>query len=281
MRSVCVPPDTVVTMPDAPATLEALIAASGSDLDARRRALEAMPHPTAVEILGELHRAWIVDDQAHVLVGRAAPSEPSDIEADRVLGRWVEALPESLTEWMEIEHWPKSPVRDVMRWCWCSGWLLSSQDEDLIPASDGTVEPLLEEAGRGAPKAAYVRSIVAHHIRDAVHHVLWSDGQTLDARLERSAAWASAARRTGAVELAAYCERLGRYRGAGPVDSKADVEQAVFDLRRCAAAAETPPTVSRDGDVWVATILRADRWPAELCVDASTGRVWGRPVEGG
>lgn len=268
-------------MPEAPGTLQALIAASGSDLDARRRALETMSQTAAVQILVELHPVWIVDDQAHVLVGRAAPSGASDIEADRVLGRWVETLPEALTEWMEIEHWPKAHVRDVMRWCWCSGWLLLSQDEDLIPANDETVEPLLEEAGRGAPKAAYVRGIVAHHIRDAVHHVLWSDPQTLHARLERSAAWASVARRTGAVELAAYCERLGRYRGSGRVDSQADVEQAVFDLRRCAAAAETPPVVRRDGEVWIATILQGDRWPSELCMDASTGRVWGRPSAGG
>ena len=122
-----------------------------------------MPYPTAVGILGELHRAWIVDDQAHVLVGRAAPSEASDIEADRILGRWVETLPEALTEWMEIEHWPKSPVRDVMRWCWCSGWLLSSQDEDLIlPATDrGT-----PAAGGGSWRA---ESCVRARCRGASH----------------------------------------------------------------------------------------------------------------
>ena len=173
---------------------------------------------------------------------RGLLGHPTDIEADRILGRWVDCLPEGMTEWIELDN----------------------------------ITPMLEEAGRGAPKADYVRGIAEHHIRDGVHHVLWSEPETLRARLEATRDWGHVARRTGAPELADYCERLASYAGGRPMKTELEVMQAVHDLRRCHPGPTDTPAVRREGKLWVAEIGRTNRDEAELCVDAASGRVWGR-----
>lgn len=98
--------------------------------------------------------------------------------------------------------------------------------------------------------------------------------EALAQNLQRCRPWVSAARAARADGLATYLERLDSYSSKARVKKVEDVEQRVFDLRRCDAQLGTPPSVRRDGARWRAPFARANLLAGEIFVEVATGRMW-------
>jgi hypothetical protein len=124
------------------------------------------------------------------------------------------------------------------RWCWIQPWFMEQENEDLsfICFEPGFIQPLLEEAQAGAPKAAYAVSIVAHRIRDQAHGVLCEDCKNLPGHLAGLSSVESLARHCGFAELADYCGRLAAYSQRLPVGREEAIARAL-DLRCCSPEA--------------------------------------------
>lgn len=228
-----------------------------------------MPRDEAQGLVRELGLAWIEGDLGMSLF----PDATSITEADRRMGRTWARLPSSLSEVIALERGLGGET-DLRRWCWVPGWVLLSQDEDLMVMSDHNVAPLLEEAREGCTKRDYVISIVEHHARDSMHHALWEGASHLTVMIERCRGWIEHARSAQAEGLVAYLERLSTYARRGPVQKSEEVAQRVFDLRRCSPERQSVPVVRRDGARWRAPFARANLAPGELVVELATGRMW-------
>ncbi|MBK6580002.1 MAG: hypothetical protein IPG17_28235 [Sandaracinaceae bacterium] len=78
------------------------------------------------------------------------------------------------------------------------------------------------------------------------------------------------AARAGATDLVDYAARIASYAVQGAV-KREDVEQRVFDLRRCHPNRTVPPHVRLEGDRWLARLDRANTLPGQLVIDRRTG----------
>ncbi len=234
-----------------------------------REAIRAMRPADATELVAELHDAWIAGELGPSLFqGEEVPA----LEVERRFGRLFAALPEAITAGLVASRFAESET-DVRRWCWAPGWTLMEQDEDLLLMDDANVLPLLDEVEAGCPKSTYAVEIVAHHVRDHAHHALFQGQPEFEQRLALASPWALAARRAGASELASYLERLASYRARGKVKIE-DVEQRVYDLRRCHANRNERPVITSSGKDFVAVLARANVLPGWLVVRAGTGEMW-------
>jgi len=175
----------------------------------------------------------------------------------------------------EMEHEQMaSEEREIRRWCWAPGWVLLSQDEDLLLMDAAQAPWLLDEARRGCPKRTYVLQIVAHGVRDRLHHALWEDAG-IAAELEAAAQLLPLARGTRDPELVAYLERIVSYAESRSVSS-AEVVQRVRDLRRCHPGSEHAPRIERRGSHWCVPLARANVRPGTLHIDVDSGRMFAR-----
>jgi hypothetical protein len=230
--------------------------------------LDELDEVEAARFAKRFYEGWVAGRIPPAVVGVSDP-----VEANRLLGAIWRGLPSRLTERMSIERRIRGDI-DARRWCWVPGWYAMSQDEDLLLMRDALMRPLLEEAAAGCTKREYVLSIVEHHARDSAHHALWDGAHDLEPRLRRIGGWATLARNARALALATYLERLGSYAEARDID-EAEVQQRVYDLRRCSADASRTPAIHREGRRWVARLDRANVLEGWLVVDSTTGRMRG------
>lgn len=262
----------VVDADDVPARVARMRSTLGEDpADWQRAAAELGFGPDALDVINELHDLWIVHDAANALLtGEFEPVPDDDITADRRLSGIVRQFPEGLTDWVEIEHFGAREGRDIRRWAWVQGWILLSQDEDLVAGHDTNILPLLAEAALNCPKASYIAAIVSHHVRDAAHFALFAGEGKFQEYVRGLQAWRAAAESASASDLVAYLSRLESYGETRGAQSRENVEQMVFDLRRCHPDLTRAAEIERDGARWIAAVA-----PGELQVDAHTGRVSG------
>lgn len=241
--------------------LELALSDLPSDLASWPAALGAMRDDDAHLVVAALFDAWVwgrLDAHVHALG-----------ETYRSFGALLSSLPERLTQDLEVERMANDEA-DVRRWCWTEGWLLLSQDEDLMVMRDEYVGALLDEGGAGCPKRDYVFGIVEHHLRDDLHHALWDGAATLPERYAWALRVAEGAMRAGAISLSSYAARMASYAQSRVVERE-EAEQRVLDLRRCHPNATEPPDVRLEGDVWIATLNRQNILPGRLLIDRRTG----------
>ena len=205
------------------------------------------------------------------LLVRARSAGDADVSALRKLraelADGVAALgdPDTLT----IE-WGPGPLDDATarRWCWVVPWILFSQDEDLFLMADDLVAPLLEEAGAGCPKRAYVFSIALHHVRDQANAALRNGSGAVRARIRELVRFRQVGVDAGHETFVAYLDRLARYERPGKVDREGACAR-VSDLWRCHA----PPaaTVEAAGNEWRAQSSTTPAHEEWIVIDAKTG----------
>jgi hypothetical protein len=237
-------------------------------LEAWPDAIAAMPSGDAWWVVSELHRAWIEGAlRADFFPDEASPA------IDRRIGRMFQRLPEALVGALYVDLLA-SDETSARRWCWAPGWVLLSQDEDLILMCDELMVPLLEEVAAQCTKYDYVLEIVAHHARDAAHAALWKpDADVALAEVaERIGGFLPAARAAGASRLVGYLERLVGYATRRHVKLE-EAEQRVFDLRRCYEDKERAPAVVRRDRSFIAPMHSGTGVPDDLVIDVDTGRM--------
>jgi hypothetical protein len=243
------------------ALLDIALSELPGDLASWPAALGAMREVDAHEVLAALFEAWVA--------GRLEAHLHAQGETYRSFGALLTGLPERFTVGLSAERMADDEV-DVRRWCWAPGWFLLSQDEDLMVMNDDCVSALLEEGAAGCPKREYVFGIVEHHVRDQMHHALWDGAATLPERLVWAGRVASEAALAGAADVSDYAARIASYAVQGAV-KREDVEQRVFDLRRCHPNRTVPPHVRLEGDRWLARLDRGNALVGQLVIDRRTG----------
>lgn len=244
-----------------PSLLDLALSELPGDLATWPAALGAIPEVDAHEVLAALFEAWVAGQLDATLTARGATY--------RSFGALLMGLPERFTDGLSAERMADDEV-DVRRWCWAPGWYLLSQDEDLMVMNDDCVSALLEEGAAGCPKREYVFGIVEHHVRDQMHHALWDGASTLPERLAWARQVGEDAARAGATDLVDYASRIASYAVQGAV-KREDVDQRVFDLRRCHPNRTVPPKVRLEGELWLARLDRANTLPGQLVIDRRTG----------
>lgn len=157
---------------------------------------------------------------------------------------------------------------EVRRWCWITGWVCLSQDEDLFLMGEEKRVPLLEEAGAGCPKRDYALSIVEHDVRDHLHASLSKGPDAVRAFIARSASLLPHARAASADALVRYLERVASWANPGPVDRDGAADRC-RGVNRCYEPESADVTLV-DG-VWAWLPPGHTEVGARVLVDSRTG----------
>ncbi len=215
--------------------------------------------------LCDLHAQWRKGNLYDWL--RSNSQCTSEIELDRVMGRWLAALDESLPD-LQIEKSIES-LGDVRRWCWSEGWVLMSQDEDLLLMEDSNMPILLDEIAHLCTKADYAFSIVMHHLRDSAHQACAEN--KLPERLDQMAIWLPQLEAIAASYNIDYARRLLRYSQRRKIDLET-ATQMIYDLRRCHPDLNSPAQLRSSKRGWECAFKQGNVLPGTLEIERATGR---------
>lgn len=191
----------------------------------------------------------------------------TEAELDRTMGRWMTELDESLRD-IQLQKSLKN-LSDVRRWCWSEGWILLSQDEDLMLMDDDKMPALLDEIAHRCPKADYVFSIVLHHLRDSAHQGCVDN--KLSQRLDQMAIWLPMLEAIAASYDIEYARRLLSYSQLRKVDLEA-ATQMVYDLRCCQPDRHNPVQLRSSKHGWECSFKQGNALPGTLEIEQATGR---------
>jgi hypothetical protein len=215
--------------------------------------------------LRNLHAQWRKGNLYDWL--RSHSESSSVVELDRVMGRWMAELDESLRD-IQLQKSLNS-LDEVRRWCWSEGWIVLSQDEDLMLMDDDKMPILLDEIAHRCTKADYAFGIVMHHLRDSAHQACVEN--RLPERLEHMALWLPRLEIITDSYDIQYARRLFGYSKLRKVDLE-EATQMIYDLRRCHPDLNNQAQLRPTQRGWQCTLAQANVLDGTLEIERATGR---------
>lgn len=214
--------------------------------------------------LRNLHAQWRKGNLYDWL--RSQSDFTSLVELDRVMGRWMAELDESLRD-IQLEK-SLNNLDEVRRWCWSEGWILMSQDEDLLLMEDDKIPILLDEIAHRCIKADYAFGIVMHHLRDSAHQACVEN--RLPQRLEQMSIWLPKLESISESYDIQYARRLLGYSEPRKIDLE-EATQMIYDLRRCHPDLNNKAQLRPTQRGWQCTLAQGNVLDGILEIERATG----------